>query len=268
MLTSAAVQPVLARPHLHPPYSPPWLSPRRRPPPSTTSIQPPASSQCPILVSTPSLSLPSRRTASQAMGSGSYPSRLADARSLQSMAITDHRLPYDIALPHQHHHLSSLIPGPEEIKTARSSRANILSVSNVRHSFSFNLRSSAPRHRPPPSTYRTSILRRCTGIQNMKMARTSVQICHDDVLRRWEIRAAGLEVTVFRHHRHSSTHPSSNDIPLLDLSTVVTLSPLDILRPRHPLTAPPPLEDPPYETRTLKYGSGSMGLGLIGLHVR
>ncbi|KZT31125.1 hypothetical protein SISSUDRAFT_1068068 [Sistotremastrum suecicum HHB10207 ss-3] len=127
----------------------------------------------------------------------------------------------------------------------------------------FNVRPPTSQHHPPPSTSPTSIPHRCAGIQDIEIARMSVQICQNNVLRRWEIRSirAGIGIeevtgerqfTFFRHHRHPSTHPSSNDLPLLHASTIVTLIPLDLRRPRHPSTSPPPLEDLQYGTQSLK----------------
>ncbi|KZT31103.1 hypothetical protein SISSUDRAFT_1068097, partial [Sistotremastrum suecicum HHB10207 ss-3] len=79
----------------------------------------------------------------------------------------------------------------------------------------FILRPSTPQPHPPPSTSPTSIPHRCAGIRYMKMARMSVQICHNDVLRLWEIRAGiGDRGSYSRTTVHilstssSSVHPS------------------------------------------------------------
>ncbi|KZT31745.1 hypothetical protein SISSUDRAFT_1067503 [Sistotremastrum suecicum HHB10207 ss-3] len=112
----------------------------------------------------------------------------------------------DIPLHHRHHlSLTVDLSTPRNQDRTTQGRATVshsLLLSNekwvlemeighghlgIKHQFI--LRPSTPQHHPPPSTSPTSIPHRCAGIRYMKMAQMSVQICHNDVLRLWEIRA-------------------------------------------------------------------------------
>ncbi|KZT31079.1 hypothetical protein SISSUDRAFT_1068136 [Sistotremastrum suecicum HHB10207 ss-3] len=113
MLTSAAVQPVLVRPHLHPPYSPPYVSPHRRTPPSTTLINPSSSSRQYIPPSKPS---PSPSPLLNHLAKHPDQDQTSQySRTEQAIPTTYHHLLDGIIL--RHHHRRS--QHPKEIKAAR-----------------------------------------------------------------------------------------------------------------------------------------------------
>ncbi|KZS95639.1 hypothetical protein SISNIDRAFT_464634 [Sistotremastrum niveocremeum HHB9708] len=159
--------------------------------------------------------------------------------------ITHRRLPYDIALSHQHH--PSVIVN---IRTLRNQdrtlrhRAKMLTIC-----FTFVEQSNFILRPPSRSSYDTSHVIQHSVVRAITFPSTFVTIISNSPYRMNDIRVG---VTTFIGIEGWEGGSGMFRVAERKMSAIVTLIPLDLRRPRHPSTSPLPLEDPQYETRSLK----------------